>query len=51
MDEKTTKRIVLIIACISNFLVPFIGASTNVALPTIGQEFNIDAILLSWVAT
>jgi len=51
LDDTATKRTVLFIACISNFLVPFIGASTQIALPTIGQEFKIDAILLSWVAT
>jgi EmrB/QacA subfamily drug resistance transporter len=51
LDDTATKRIVLIIACISSFTVPFISASTHIALPTIGQEFKIDAILLSWVAT
>jgi EmrB/QacA subfamily drug resistance transporter len=51
LDDTATKRTVLIIACISNFLVPFIGASTQIALPTIGKEFKIDAILLGWVAT
>jgi EmrB/QacA subfamily drug resistance transporter len=51
LDDTATKRTVLIIASISNFLVPFIGASAQIALPTIGQEFKIDAILLSWVAT
>jgi len=51
LDDNATKRTVLIIACISNFLVPFISASTQIALPTIGQEFKVDAILLSWVAT
>lgn len=51
MDDTATKRTVLFIACISSFSVPFIGASTQIALPTIGHEFKIDAILLGWVAT
>ncbi len=33
------------------FLTPFDVSSVNVALPTIGKEFAMDAILLSWVAT
>jgi len=27
------------------------GAATNIALPPIGREFEIDAILLGWIAT
>jgi EmrB/QacA subfamily drug resistance transporter len=27
------------------------GSATNVALPAIGREFSMDAVLLSWVAT
>ncbi len=45
------KTAFLIVACITGFLTPFIGSSVNIALPTIGREFNVDAILLSWVAT
>jgi len=41
----------LLAACVSSFLTPFIGSSTNVALPSIGREFNADAITLGWVAT
>ncbi|MFC1919608.1 MFS transporter [Chloroflexota bacterium] len=35
----------------ASFLVPFMGSSINVALPSIGREMELDAILLSWVAT
>ena len=45
------KTAFLIVACITGFLTPFIGSSVNIALPTIGREFNVDAVLLSWVAT
>lgn len=40
---------VLIVSIIASFLTPFMGASINVALPSIGNEFKMDAILLSWV--
>jgi EmrB/QacA subfamily drug resistance transporter len=49
--ETAQKRTVLIIACLSSFIVPFIGSSVNIALPTIGKEFQIDAVTLGWVPT
>ncbi len=47
----TEKRIVLLIAILSGFLTPFDGSAVNIALPTIGSAFHMDAISLSWVAT
>ncbi len=49
MNETSLKRTVLVIACLSSFIVPFIGSSVNIALPTIGKEFKIDAVTLGWV--
>jgi EmrB/QacA subfamily drug resistance transporter len=45
------KRSVLIIAVVTAFLTPLMGASINIALPVIGEEFAMDAVLLGWVAT
>lgn len=36
---------------VASFLTPFMGAAVNIALPSIGDEFEMDAVLLSWVAT
>ncbi len=47
----TEKRIVLMIAILAGFLTPFDGSAVNIALPTIGSQFHMDAIALSWVAT
>ena len=47
----TEKRIVLLIAILAGFLTPFDGSAVNIALPTIGAAFHMDAISLSWVAT
>ncbi|MEM2634582.1 MAG: MFS transporter [Nitrososphaerales archaeon] len=44
------RRSVLLVTTIGSFLTPFMGASINIALPSIGSEFAIDAILLSWIA-
>lgn len=43
------RRSVLLVTTIGSFLTPFMGASINIALPSIGSEFAIDAILLSWI--
>ncbi len=39
------------IAILAGFITPFDGSAVNIALPTIGAEFHMDAISLSWVAT
>lgn len=51
MATVSSKRTVLLIAALGSFLTPFMGSSVNVALPSIGAEFSMDAVLLSWVAT
>lgn len=47
--DMPSKRSVLFITLLGSFLMPFMGSSINIALPSIGSEFNIDAIVLSWV--
>ncbi len=48
---NTEKQIVLMIAILAGFITPFDGSAVNIALPTLGAEFHMDAISLSWVAT
>jgi len=45
------KRIVLLIAILAGFITPFDGSAVNIALPAMGAEFHMDAIMLSWIAT
>lgn len=45
------KNSALLVAAMASFLTPFMGSSINIALPSIGREFAMDAVLLSWVAT
>jgi len=47
----TEKRVVLLIAILAGFITPFDGSAVNIALPTLGAEFHMNAIALSWVAT
>jgi EmrB/QacA subfamily drug resistance transporter len=49
--DTLTRRCALIIAALSSFLPPFMAASINIALPAIGTEFSMDAVLLGWIAT
>ncbi len=51
MSNGVSKGTALVVASMASFLVPFMGSSVNIALPSIGKEFTIDAVLLSWVAT
>jgi EmrB/QacA subfamily drug resistance transporter len=51
MDDKATKRAALTVATLTSFVTPFMGSSVNIALPTIGREFAMEAVLLGWVAT
>lgn len=50
-SPKSIQRATLIVASTASFITPFIGASINIALPSIGKEFSANALLLSWVAT
>jgi EmrB/QacA subfamily drug resistance transporter len=55
MTEKATadvnKNVVLLIATMSSFLTPFTSSSVNIALPSIGIELSLNAVVLGWVAT
>jgi len=50
-EASADKWSILLVTVLASFLMPFMGSSVNIALPSIGNEFNMDAILLSWVAT
>ena len=51
VDNVPNKRAALLVATLGSFLTPFMGSSINIALPSIGNEFEMDAISLGWVAT
>jgi EmrB/QacA subfamily drug resistance transporter len=51
MEDRLTKRITFFIATLSSFLTPFDISAVNIALPSIGGEFSMDAISLGWVST
>jgi hypothetical protein len=50
VDTAVTQRIALFVTPFAGFLTTFGISSVNTALPSIGKEFLMDAVLLSWVA-
>jgi len=48
-EEKTSKKSVLLVATFAAFLIPFLGSAVNLALPSIGEDLNANAIQLGWV--
>ncbi len=50
--RDTSNRYAIFLAvAMGSFLMPFMITSVNIALPAIGNEFSIDAVLLNWIAT
>ncbi|MBW1768952.1 MAG: MFS transporter [Deltaproteobacteria bacterium] len=50
-NDLAIRRAALIVATLTSFMIPFVGSSINIALPAIGETFQMNAVLLSWVAT
>src|SRR3989304_942662 len=51
MGNGTSKRVVLLVATTASFIFPFMGSSVNIALPSLGKELSLDAVMLGWIAT
>ena len=48
-QKSESKRIVLIVTTLATFLTSFGMTSINIALPSIGRELSLDAVMLSWL--
>jgi EmrB/QacA subfamily drug resistance transporter len=51
MTEFKNKQAVLLATTIGAFLTPYGASSINIALPAMGNELKMNAVLLSWVGT
>jgi EmrB/QacA subfamily drug resistance transporter len=49
--QSSGKWAALIAATLAAFLTPYMDSATNVALPSISNEFAMDAVLFSWIRT
>ncbi|HUK39004.1 MAG TPA: MFS transporter [Methanomicrobiales archaeon] len=50
-EDRSAARVALFIAVLAGYLAPFDISAVNIALPSIGAEFSMDAVSLSWVST
>ena len=51
MFRWDSRTVALMASTLAAFLTAFSGSSINIALPAMGHDFSLDAILLSWVPT
>lgn len=51
MVDEREKKVILLVACLASFLVPFTGSSITVALPAMAAQFNADAVTLGWITS
>lgn len=50
-QDPVIKKYALITVLVASFTTPFMGSSINLAIPSIGREFDSSALLLSWVVS
>ena len=49
--DRALERSTLSVAAFTAFIGPFMASAVNVALPAIQSDFNISAVVQSWIAT
>ena len=49
--NSTSKGAVLLVTTMASFVFPFMASAVNIALPSLGKEFLLDAVTLGWIAT
>lgn len=50
VGNGTSRRMVLLVTTIAPFVFTFMGSTVNIALPSIGTELSLDAVMLGWIA-
>jgi EmrB/QacA subfamily drug resistance transporter len=48
-NSQLNKTVLMAVTMTSNFFNPLMGAAVNIALPKIGLEFSLDAVMISWI--
>ncbi len=51
MVDEHGKKIILLVASLSSFLVPYTASSIMVALPAMAAQFHSDAVTLGWITS
>ena len=50
-EDVANRRPALIATTLGSSIVPPMGSSINIALPSIGKEFGLDVVMLNWATT
>lgn len=50
-SDSRSKNVALFITTLGAFLTPYMSSAVNIALPAIGNEFKMNAVSLTWIAT
>jgi EmrB/QacA subfamily drug resistance transporter len=45
------RGIVLVVSTATGFITPFLSAAVNIAIPTLRQQFSLEAVTMTWVTT
>lgn len=48
-SDRASRQAALVAATLASFLTPFMGSSTNVAMPQIASTFSMNAVVQGWV--
>lgn len=51
MVDEREKKIILLVASLASFLVPYTTSSITVALPAMAAQFHADAVTLGWITS
>jgi len=51
MVDEQEKKIILLVASLASFLVPYTGSSITVALPAMAAQFSADSVTLGWITS
>ena len=51
MISPREKNVILLVASLASFLVPYTGSSITVALPAMAAQFHVDAVTLGWITS
>ena len=49
--QDSHRSVILVVSIVAAFLAPFMGSAINIALPSIGRDFQMSAVLLGWLGT
>lgn len=50
MNVSSSRKMILLIACLASFVTPFMGSSINLAIVSTSEDFGTTSLMSSWIA-